>query len=291
MPLRIVAWFTRPLVWLFTASSNVVLRAFRDETTFTESRLSPDELQQLVEEAANAGTVPMKAGDIAARALDFAHLDVRSVMTPRGDVVVLRRAALREELLRALAVKPHDRDPVVETDLDQPVGYIVVRDIARLLADGDADLESMLNPPAFVASSMKAVEALTEMQRTGSQLVMVVDELGAVIGLVTLEDLVEELVGDVIAEKERPEPPVERAPDGTARVRGRVAVHEVNRALGLELPDGPGWTTIGGLVTSVAGRIPKPGSSIVVDGVRVEVLDATQRRVLSVRLHPRHNSK
>jgi len=207
-------------------------------------------------------------------------------MTPRGDVVTLDRASLREQLLEALATTPHDRYPVVDADLDQPVGYVVVRDIARVCSDPQADLAQFINPPVFVTNSLKALDALAEMQKNGTQLMLVVDELGAVIGIVTLEDLVEELIGDVLAEKERPVPAVERAPDRTARVRGRIAVHEVNRALGLDLPEGPGWTTIGGLVTSIAGRIPKPGATVDVDGVKIEVLEATQRRVISVRIHP-----
>lgn len=285
--LRAVAWLARPIVWFLTASSNLVLRAFGDQTSFGEARLSPEELQQLVEEAAVAGTVDRDASELASRALEMPDLRVEALQIPRHEIVFVRRAHLRDDLLDALGRAPHERYPVVESTPDDTCGYVVVRDAAAALARNHPDLAARIRPMTFVHEGRRAIDLLREMQRNGSHLALVVDEQGVVTGLVSLEDLLEELVGDILSEGETAARLVETAPDGTATVRGKAAIHEVNRALSLDLPEDPAYATIAGLVVAKAGRIPKPGKQVEVDGTRIEVLEASPRRVLAVRVHPR----
>ncbi len=285
--LRAIAWLARPIVWFLTASSNLVLRAFGDQTSFGESRLSPEELQQLVEEAALAGTVDRDASELASRALDLVDLRVEAIQIPRHEIVFVRRAQLRDDLLDALARAPHERYPVVENHPDDTVGYVVVRDVAAALARNASDFAPRIRPITFVPEGRRAIDLLREMQRDGSHLALVVDEQGVVTGLVSLEDLLEELVGDILSEGETATRLIERSPDGTALVRGKAGIHEVNRALSLDLPEGPGYATIAGLVVTTAGSIPEPGRTVEVEGTRLEVVDASARRVLAVRVHPR----
>jgi magnesium and cobalt exporter, CNNM family len=286
-PLYGLSWLVRPLVWLLTASSNLILRFFGDRTNFSEARLSPEELQQLVEEAAKAGSLDPRAGEIASRAFDMAELTLSAVMVPRNRIVGLRRRASPEEIKQVMLEYGHSRLPVFEETLDNIVGYVVAQDLLGLAWEGALIvLEDVLRPPYFVFESMRAIDALKELQRRRMQLAIVVDERGGVLGLVTMEDLVEELVGDILSETETPEELIQREGPTTAVVQGTASLREVNRALGLELQEGQGYTTIGGLCAARTGTIPEPGTRLTLeDGTGLEVLDSTPRRVRTVRIH------
>jgi putative hemolysin len=288
-PLRFLAWLARPLVWFLTASSNLVLRPFGDRTTFTEARLSPDELQQLVEEAAEAGTLHPQAGEIASRALDFAGLTAAEVMVPRQEVVALPARASQEELRRVLLKHSHRRLPVFEGSIDNVVGYVAARDVLERVWSGEPfDLGALMRPAYFVPETKPAIDLLQEMRTRRLPLALVVEEMGGLAGLVTLEDLLEELVGEIFSEHARHLPhPIQRQPDGSVLVNGATPIREVNRELGLDLPEEGDWTTVAGLVLARSGRIPAAGERVVLEGgVTLEVADASPRRVRTVRIHP-----
>jgi putative hemolysin len=156
----------RPLIWLLTVSSNIVLRFFSDKTTFTETRLSRDELQQLVEEAAKTGSVDPRASEIASRALGFGEVTVAEVMVPRNRVVALRRSAPPEEVQRVILEEGHSRMPVYDSSIDNIVGYVVARDVLALAWEkGLVVLEDILRPPHKVPESTRALDLLRELQR------------------------------------------------------------------------------------------------------------------------------
>jgi putative hemolysin len=286
-PLLALSGITRPVVWFLTASSNLVLRLFGDHTTFVESRISPEELRNLVDEAAEAGVVDRNAGEIASRALDFAGLTAGQVMVPRSQVVVLSRSASDEEVRRIVLSKGHTRMPVHDGAIDNVVGYVSVKDILSLsLGRESLALQGILRPAYFIAETMRAVELLNEMKRRRMHLAVVVDETGAMSGIVTLEDLVEELVGDIFNEHDTEVKQLIRTEaDGAFLVEGQAPVREVNRELELALPEGDGWSTIAGLCLELAGRIPVASDVLCApDGTTLEITDATPRQVRVVRL-------
>ncbi|MGK3995322.1 hemolysin family protein [Sorangium sp. So ce1024] len=291
-PLRGLSSLARPLVWLLTASSNLVLRLFGDRTNFVEARISPEEIQQIVDDAAEAGSVDKRAGEIASRALDFAGLTALQVMLPRGRVVALPRGATAAEVRRAMLEHGHTRMPVYEGSADNVIGYVTMQEVLALLfGDGQFSLESALRPAYFVIGSMPAVDLLAELKRRRLQLAVVVDEQGGMIGIVTMEDLVEELVGEIFAENEahlrRPEEVIQREPDGSALVPGDIPVHELSRELEIELPDDARWSTVAGLCMGLARRIPAPGDVLTTpDGAQLEIVDASPRQIRTVRVRP-----
>lgn len=287
-PLLGLSWLARPLVWFMTASSNLVLKLFGDRTTFSEARLSPDELQQLVEEAAKQGSLDPRAGEIASRAFDFGELTVADVMVPRSQIVALKRHSPPEEVKRVLLEDGHSRMPVYEGTLDNIVGYVIVKDVLALSWEQHLIvLEDILRPAYFVAETMRAGHVLKELQRRRTHMAIVVDEQGSVAGLVTIEDLVEELVGEIFSEHEIPVELFKREESGAALVQGIASVRDVNRALGLDLPEGDDFTTVAGLCIALAGWIPPTGARLTAeDGTLLEVVDASPRRVRTVRIHP-----
>jgi putative hemolysin len=287
-PLLWLSAVLRPIVWFLTVVSNIFLRFFGDRTTFAEARLSRDELQQLVEEAAKTGSVDPRASEIASRALGFGEVTVAEVMVPRTRVVALRRGAPPEEVQRVILEEGHSRMPVYDNNIDNIVGYVVARDVLALAWEkGLVVLEDILRPPHKVPESTRALDLLREMQRRRTQMAVVVDDNGGLSGLVTTEDLIEELVGDIMSEDDVPEQYFTREPGGTILVQGWAAVRKVNRDLHLDLPVGKDRTTIAGLCMSLAQAIPQAGERLTTDnGTVLEVIEASPRRVRRVRILP-----
>ena len=287
-PLLLLSKVMRPLVWLLTGLSNLVLRFFGDRTTFSEARLSRDELQQLVEEAAKTGSVDPRASEIASRALGFGEVTVAEVMVPRNRVVALRRGAPPEEVQRVILEEGHSRMPVYDGNIDNIVGYVVARDVLALAwQQGLVVLDDILRPPHKVPEGTRALDLLREMQRRRTQMAVVMDDNAGLSGLVTTEDLIEELVGDIMSEDDVPEQYFVREPSGTILVQGWAAVRKANRDLHLDLPVGKDRTTIAGLCMSLAQAIPQAGEKLTTDnGTVIEVVEASPRRVRRVRIHP-----
>lgn len=285
--LAAVAWVARPLVWVLTGASNVVLRLFGDHTSFLESRLSQDELRQLVDEAATAGTVNEHAGEIASRALAFSELSVEDVLVPRQKIVSLPLTASVDDLAGLTRQIPHSRVLVYRQDPDDLVGYVTIRDVLAEARQGPTTLADHLHPMTFVPTTMPAIALLRDLQGRATHLAAVVDEQGTLRGLVSLEDLVEELVGNILSEGEAPSQEVLAEPDGTWLCLGSAPVREIHRVTGWEIPEGEASTTLAGLLLEQAGRIPETGERFRVGDYEAEVVEASRRKIKRIRLRKR----
>ncbi len=284
--LRGLAWVTRPFVWFLTQSSNAVLRIFGDKTNFTETRVSPEELQQLLDEASRTGAVHPRVGEIASRALDLGALTAFDVMIPRGQVIAVPKTARREELIELVLERGHSRMPVYEGTIDHIIGYIYAKDLTALSLEKDLiHVQDIVREATFVPETMRAVELLQMMQAKRLHQVIVVDEMGGVAGLVTMEDLVEELVGEIFSEwDEAVSLPVTRESDSTVVASGSAALREVDRVLGTHLDEATDANTVGGLCMHLANAVPERGAAFTTNGVRLEVLAATRQRIQRVRI-------
>lgn len=287
-PLQLLSWAARPVVWLLTTSSNFVLRPFSDRTDFMETRVSKEELRQMVEEAADAGELEEGAGELASRALTFDRLTLAEVMIPRNRIDAVSLNAPPERQRQALLATHRSRTPVYRDGLDDIAGYVSARDIlARVWDDPRVDLAALVRPVKVFPETVLAIEVLRYMRREQARLVIAVDEHGAVAGMVTFEDLMEELVGEVFSEHEEARGPITPEPDGSALLHGQTPIRDVNRALELELEEPAGVTTIGGLCSHLARGVPNRGARLAADdGIVLVVLDATPRAVRQVRLIP-----
>jgi putative hemolysin len=278
---------TRPGVWILTFSSNLVLRIFRDSTTFTESKLSSEELQQLVEEASAAGSLPPAAGEIASRAIDLAGLRVKDVMIPRPRVIGLAAQASKGEVRDVLQEHPHSRYPVYEGSIDNVLGYVTAREVYEAIIEhGSLDLRALMRPVIFIPATTAAVQVVRKLQQQRQRLGMVVDETGGVLGVVTTADVTDELIGELLDEHDAPERLIVREEDGTFLVRGEAPIHEVERALDTSLStDDVRASTVAGLVIEELGRIPEVGEHIVLGSeIDAEIVEASERRVRALRL-------
>jgi putative hemolysin len=288
-PLLALSNIARPLVWFLTACSNLVLRLFGDRTSFTESRVSREELQQLVEEAAKSGSLDPKSSEIASAAMGLADVTVAEVMVRREAIVALSKTASAEEIQRVILEEGHSRMPVYDKDVDHLIGYVVARDLLAVVWEqGLVVIDDIVRPLFSVPLTARTTSVLRDMQARHVQIASVVDEHGQTAGMVTIEDLIEELIGDVIAEDEVPDRSMHVEPEGTTLVPGWVPIRKVNRTLGTALPIAREHTTMAGLCMALALAIPAPGAKLSApDGTLIEVVEASPRRVRMVRIQTR----
>ncbi len=245
-------------------------------------------IEDFVDAATEEGIIEQDEARLIEQVVEFGDKRVREVMTPRPDVIAIRADASLEEL-RELAVETKfSRLPVFEKSLDDIVGIVMARDMLEV-PDTEAaqrTVRELKRPALFVPETKFGSELLKEMQRKNQQMAIVIDEYGLMAGVVTIEDMVEEIVGEIGEEDRRPAPDVIREAGGALVVRGSVPVDKVGELFGVRLDAAmqhSSSTTIAGLLNSVAGHVPRTGEIIDADGLRFEVLEANQRKVLRVR--------
>jgi putative hemolysin len=217
--------------------------------------------------------------------VNFGETLVREVMTPRPDIVAIQAEATIDDLRRLVREQEYSRLPVYSDNLDNIVGLVVVKDLIQMTAepDGTRKVSDMMRSPAFVPETKRVVDLLREFQQGRIQLAMVVDEYGGTAGLVTVEDVVEELVGEIHDEYDSDVEPVVREADDAFVFSAKVGIGEVTERLGLEIEEGA-FETVGGFVLSRVGRVPAVGERFEFEGLEVEILEAERRRIHKVRL-------
>lgn len=245
-------------------------------------------IEALVDAATEEGIIEQDDARLIEQVVEFGDKRVRDVMTPRPDVVAIRAGATLEDLRDLVVETKYSRLPVYEKSLDDIAGIVMARDMLEV-PDSEAAyraVRELVRPALFVPETKFGSELLKEMQRKNQQMAIVIDEYGLLAGIVTVEDLVEEIVGEIGEEDRRPAPDVIRESGGSLVMRGSVPVDKVGELLGVQLepsPEHSGATTVAGLLNSVAGHVPRTGEVIEADGLRFEVLEANQRKVLRVR--------
>jgi putative hemolysin len=215
----------------------------------------------------------------------FGETLVREVMTPRPDIVAIQAVATIDDLRQLVREQEYSRLPVYADNLDNIVGLIVVKDLIQMTAepDGTRPVTEMMRAAAFVPETKRVVDLLREFQQGRFQLAMVVDEYGGTAGLVTVEDLVEELVGEIRDEYDSEAEPVVREADDTFVVSAKVATSDLGDRLGIEIED-DAYETVGGFVLAEVGRVPAVGETFEIAGLEVEILEAERRRIHKVRI-------
>jgi CBS domain containing-hemolysin-like protein len=213
----------------------------------------------------------------------FGITQVREVMTPRPDIVAIPESATVEDLRKVMRETKYSRIPVYGENLDDIVGVVTVRDVVEYEGDASDPAKPLVRPAYFVPETKKIAELLKEFQASRLAFAVVIDEYGGTAGLVSVEDIVEEIVGEIKDEYDVETEPIVLEVDGAVLVAGRVAVDRLEKALETPLANGEEVGTVGGLVTTVFGRIPRPGESLDYRGFTLEVVDAERKRVNRVR--------
>jgi CBS domain containing-hemolysin-like protein len=288
-PMRGFSASVKPLITLLNGSANRLLRTVGVEPQEELSAgRSPEELAALVRHSAAAGTLDQQTAELITRSLGFAGRTAADVMTPRVRAVVLQREQKASEVIALARRSGHSRFPVIDGDLDDVVGIVHLKSAVAVPRERreDVPVAAIMSEALRVPETVRLDPLLVELRALGLQLAVVVDEYGGTAGVVTLEDLVEELVGEVADEHDRSRPGIVHRRDGAWLVPGLMRPDEVRDKTGLDVPDGPAYETLGGFVMSVLGRIPRVGDEVPVVGATVRVERMEGRRVDRVRMLP-----
>ncbi|WBB81317.1 hemolysin family protein [Micromonospora sp. WMMD882] len=283
-PLDLLASFSRPAVWALGATSDVVVRLAGVDPKPQRDEISPDELRDIV--AGNHGFTKEQQ-TIIAGAVEIADRRLRAVLVPRLQVFCLDSGTTAEAARLVLAASGHSRAPVVRHGgLDDAVGVLHLRDLVGV--PDDRPIDEYARPPMLLPDSLPVVDALRQFKAERQHIALVVDERGAVDGIVTLEDILEEIVGEIYDETDRDVRAVRPEPDGSLLLPGTFPVHDLVD-VGVELPGRPegDYTTIAGLLLACLGHIPtETGEHVTIDGWRLEVADIDHHAIAQVRLRP-----
>ncbi len=241
------------------------------------------EIRQLAEVASEEEQIEEGEVQLIHSIFEFGDTIVREVMVPRPDIVAIEADRPLRDVQALVLQHGYSRLPVYDDDLDNVVGFIYAKDVLKALHQGKQDmpLREVCRPAHFVPESKKAADLLREMQREKFHVALVTDEYGSVVGLVTLEDLLEELVGEIEDEFDRAEPDIAQVAENVYRVDGKVAIDEVNDLFDVELPDEE-WDTVGGLMLGLLGSIPKEGEEVSFQGLVFKAERVDGRRISKV---------
>jgi len=286
-PLKLAEKVLLPLILLFDYLTRVVNKITGGRSAIETSYVTREEIQDIIETGEREGVLDEDEREMLQRTLRFNDTIAKEVMTPRLDMTAVAKDASAEEALETCIQSGHARIPVYEGSLDNVIGIIHIRDLVRDLNYGetlarDMELEDLIEPTLHVPESKNVDDLLTEMRAERLHMVIVIDEFGTTEGLVTMEDLTEEIVGEILEGEE--EEPIEYIDDDTVTVKGEVNIEEVNEALDLDLPEGEEFETIAGFVFNRAGRLVEEGETITYDGVEIRVEQVENTRIMKARV-------
>jgi CBS domain containing-hemolysin-like protein len=291
-PLKIFMVLFRPLVWLVNASTNFVLRPWGIKLGEEMEAHSEEELRIMISSSAASGELEPEERDYLNNVFDFGDRVAREIMVPRPDIEALSVDMPLPEMVDAAVFGRYTRYPVYEGDLDHIVGAVHVKDLLRAARENpdDFDIRAIIRDCLVVPENKPIEQILREFQKRKLQMAIVIDEWGSVEGLITIEDIVEELVGEIQDEFDEGEAEIEEVGDGVYAIDGRIPITEVNEYFNLDLPH-EDFDTIGGYVLGVLGRPPEPGDTVEVDGVILQVKSVDGPRVSMLTLQRKEDAR
>ncbi len=279
------------LVWpvrIFLEGAESLARISEQEPEKTEEQRTEEGIEALVEAAEEEGIIEPEQGDLIEQVVEFSDKRVREVMTPRPDIVAIPAESTLEELHAKFVETKFSKIPVYEKSLDDIFGVANAQDLLHI-ADQDLPkrkVRELVRPVLFMPETKAGSDLLREMRQKGQRLAVIIDEHGSVAGIATVEDLVEEIVGESGRDTKQPAPDVVREADGGLVMRGSMAIGDVEELLGVQFGEksDEAVTTIAGLLSHVSGKVPAPGDKVDLEGYRFEVVEANQRKVLRLRI-------
>jgi len=287
-PLVILSYVFSPVIWLLNKASNLTLWVLGlGQTSTAELAHSEEELRLIVAESVVGGHLSRSERTMIENVLNLEEKTARRVMVPRPDIVYLSLARSLEDNLRLARQAGHTRFPLCEDDLSTVIGLIHVKDVFRAGAyqNGRSELRQLARNIPFLPVSLRLDQLLLEFQRKRVHLAMLLDEYGSVVGMVTLENVLEELVGPIQDEFDRETPPITPIGENVFEVEAACPVDVLAETCGLEIPETDAETA-GGLVLDLLGRLAKPGDSVEINGHRLTVLRADPTRIRKIRIEP-----
>ena len=280
--LRVCMFILTPIAFILDGWKWLLSKIFRFPQT---ASFSEEELITIVETAENEGQLEKHESELIRSAIEFEDLDVRDIMVPRVNVEAVPEDATMEEIYKVFVESGYSRLPVYRDDIDTIVGILHEKDFSVLLHDGGTDIKPLIKKCIYLTQSIKISTALGMLQKEKIHMAIVVDEFGGTDGIVTLEDILEELVGEIYDEHDSEEEQIKKIDDNTYIIKGDENFEEMLEELDVKSPDEETEaTTVGGFVSEQLDRMPAPGDKLTVDGMEMEVIKATDKTVDEIKV-------
>jgi len=283
-PLKYSELVLLPLVVVFDYLTRAINRVTGGRSAIETTYVTRDEIQNLIQTGEREGVIEEEEHEMLQRIFRFNRTIAKEVMTPRLDMTAVPKDATLDEAIETCVQSDHERIPVYEGNLDNIIGIVTLRDLIREkdYGEGQSTLTDVVQPTLHVPESKNVDELLEEIQDNRMRMVIVIDEFGTTEGLITLEDMVEEIVGDILEGDE--EEPFEFVEDDVVIVRGEVNIDEVNEVLDLDLPEGEEFETLAGFIFNRAGRLVEEGEKIEYDSITIRIEQVDNTRIMKARI-------
>ncbi|MCT1530275.1 hemolysin family protein [Sphingobacterium daejeonense] len=285
LPLQFFYYIFRPIIWLLNGFANFLLRLIGIQVSAHEASHSSEELQYLLEKGKESGALNNAEHELIKNVFDFNERIVKNIMVPRTKIVAVDKDDTAEEFINTVTEEGYSRIPIYDDNIDQIIGVVHTKDILPLIVKGKpVILKNIMRKPYFIPETKKINDLMTEFQQKRIQIAFVLDEFGGTAGMVTLEDIVEELVGEIQDEYDEETPVVEQISESEFMVDAGASVHDANGYLPLELPESSDYDTVAGLVSHLFEKIPDVGDSTEELGYRFTIIKKTQQNIEFVKL-------
>lgn len=280
-PLRVLERLSAPLIWAFGGVATVTLRV-AGVAEVDEKEEARDEILSAALAGESEGVIDEATKDVIENLMAFRDADVEEVMTPRIDMVSVELKDDLEAVLGVALEHEKSRLPVTDGSLDTVVGVLLVKDLLRAVSDRTIDWTTLMREPLFVPETKRVADLLVELRARKFHIAIVADEYGGTAGLVTIEDLIEEIIGEIDDEHDKEDLPVRKVNENLLDVDAKVAIDTINDDFGTAIPEDDDVETIGGFLALKLGRIPAAGDEVTLNGTVLRVTDADPRRAKRV---------
>lgn len=282
-PLNVFYWIFRPFIFVLNGFSNFVLRLIGITPMKGAEVHSPEELRMIVEQGKKSGMIEARKYEIIRNAFDFAERSARQAMVSRTHVFGINKLHPISKSIDKILENGYSRVPVYESTIDHIVGIIFTKDLLpKLKAGGEFKIEDIMRPAHYIAANKKLIDIMRDFQKQHIQFAIVVDEFGGTEGVITMEDILEELVGEIQDEYDSETPLIEKTEDKKYRVQGSVTLTAMNEKLPRPLPENDIYVTLAGMLIDMVGRIPNVGESINFDDYTFTVIKRIKNQIILV---------
>jgi CBS domain containing-hemolysin-like protein len=282
-PLNVFYWVFRPFIFILNSLSSIVLKVLGIPPMHGAEVHSPEELRMMVEEGKKSGVIEQRKYEIIRNAFDFAERSARQAMVPRTHVFGINKAQPIGQSIEKILENGYSRVPVFEGTIDHIVGIIFTKDLLpKLRVGGEFKIEDIMRPAHYIAANKKLIDIMRDFQKQHIQFAIVVDEFGGTEGVITMEDILEELVGEIQDEYDSETPLIEKMDEKKWRVQGAVTLVQLNESLPRPLPETEIYVTLAGMLIDTVGRIPNVGESINFDDYTFTVVKRIKNQIILV---------
>jgi putative hemolysin len=272
-------------------ASNLILSVFKDHTTFTESRISEEEFKLMLEEGTKSGVIDKTEHELIESIFEFTDTTAKEVMIPRPDVVALDVETKPETIVKIVLEEGYSRLPVYKGTIDNILGIVYTKDLLGMIEYRNLILlQDVIRPAYFVPETKRISQLMRELQKQRSHMAVVIDEFGGTEGIITMEDILEEIVGEIHDEYDEVLKDIEQSADGSFLINARTSIRDFNDRFHANIPEAEEYETLSGFLNKIAGRIPELNEEITYDKLSFSIVKKSLRRIRLVRVRKTENN-